>query len=96
MFSDSIPYSMNTISELVVLLVPQCAKSLHPSILFAGELMPFLRAGLFVSLHHKEEEFRLKSLYCVLPEINSFKKCSHSSLKTISSSLEVTGAWNAK
>lgn len=33
--------------------------------------MPFLRAGLFVSLHHKKKEFRLKSLHCMLPEINS-------------------------
>lgn len=70
---DSIPHGMKTITELIVLLVPQCAKSLHPSIMFAAELMPFLRAGLFVSLHHKKEEFRLKSLYCMLPEINSLK-----------------------
>lgn len=72
MFSESIPYCIKTSIELIVLLVPQCAKSLHPSILFAGELMPFLRAGLFVSLHHKKKEFRLKSLHCMLPEINSF------------------------
>lgn len=92
MFSESIPYCI----ESIVLLLPQCAKSLHPSILFAGELMPFLRAGLFVSLHHKKKEFRLKSLHCMLPEINNLKKSSHSSLKTISSSLEVIRAWNAK
>lgn len=67
MFSDAVrfdvgqlpwPSGMKTIAELIVLLFPQCAKSLHPSILFVGEQMPFLRAGL---LSHKGES-RLESL----------------------------------